>query len=174
LEYIIALRARGGKFNNTMRVEFDISDPNIIHKFEKTNLVTDVHNRDWYKCKYCGLVGTRKGLSPIVSASGPRDKVLNCTKERRQEIKEFKDKINNNSESTVNGFKLSKTRVKIIRCECNNSVAGNLTPNSIHNVIINEGQKELKSRFQGEWVLGADNKTPVLLLTNEFSYVRED
>lgn len=157
-----------------MRVEFDISDTSTIHVFEKTNLVTDKHNRDWYKCKYCGLIGTRKGLNPIVSASGPRDKVLNCTKERRQEIKEFKDKINNNSETIVNGFKLSKTRVKITRCSWCNPLATNLTPGSIHNIIINEGQEELKSRIQGEWVLAADNKTPVLLLTTEFNYVRED
>lgn len=117
------------------------------HVWEKQNLVT-VNRRgkmfDEMVCKNCKMKGRRFGFESVeVSENYKFENVHLCPKAKPIEIPE---------------------KVKVTNCTASGKSFGNLTPNSIHQVVT--PPSGYKNDHTGVWVMGVGE--PVKLLSNEF------
>lgn len=122
------------------------------HLFDKKNLVTisgRKGNYDEKVCKHCGIKGKQYALESIqISETYKRENVFLCPKAPKM-------------------VKPKYQQIKIIYCNAIGRVFGNLTPNSIHDVVpIPKGEKDDN---RGVWVMGIGE--PVKVLNNEFQIV---
>jgi len=133
---------------------YTISLNNNPHEFEKVNLVTMEGNFDILKCKRCGLVGKTVSLTTLsVKGSFSRHKVYNCTS-TEEEIRE----------------KMKGKKIVVTVCTAHGKAFGNITPNSVHQVIETPENQSVDNK--GVWVMGVGE--PVKLLNTEFNYVQVD
>lgn len=116
------------------------------HVFEKQNSVTRFEKGrhfDVYKCSLCGLTGKAYSLTHITidgrSKGGPV-----CPKAPKA------------------------SKIKITECRAVGKAFGNLTPDSIHDIIPPPKDKD---NSRGVWVMGVGE--PVLVLFGEFQEVKE-
>lgn len=117
------------------------------HVWEKQNLVT-VNRRgkmfDEMVCKNCKMKGQRFGFESVeVSENYKFENVHLCPNAEPIEIPE---------------------KVKVTNCTASGKAFGNLTPNSIHEIVA--PPSGYKNDHTGVWVMGVGE--PVKLLSNEF------
>ena len=131
-----------------------ISLAHHLHDFTKVNLVTISKNKrtyDEYKCRKCGLVGRRYGLTETILLVGnpSNNKITNCTEEKRG-----------------SDYWLGN-RVKVTKCTAQGPAFANCTPDSVHNIV--SPPAGYTNGADGMWVQGVGE--PVKLLYTEFTYL---
>ena len=118
------------------------------HKWEKQNVVTQTDRNglfDTYKCAKCGACGKSYRMGEITVSDRTAYRIHVC-----------------------NGLQ-RKPYVKVTRCNAAGNQFSNLTPDTIHQVIVPPKGYDNK---RGEWVMGVGE--PVLLLFGEFVYVDKE
>ena len=112
------------------------------HKWRKVNLVTKSGRGggyDQYQCEYCGCVGKSYRLGMISIPQRHAYKASLCKKQP------------------------AHGRLKVIKCGAFGEEFANLTPGSIHDIVLPPAGE---SNERGKWVKGVSE--PVLLLWGEF------
>lgn len=112
------------------------------HKWRKVNHVTKSGRNggyDQYQCEYCGCVGKSYKLGMISIPQRHAYKASLCKKQP------------------------AHGRLQITRCNAAGPQFANMTPGSVHNIVLPPaGESEEK----GRWVMGVGE--PVLLIWGEF------
>ena len=127
-----------------MRYDIKLSEGG--HEWEKVNLVTvtEKHgSHDVLKCKHCGIQGKTSSLCTIrLKGSYSHDKVYSCPNIPKS------------------------TKIQITECTAFGESFSNLTPGSIHDVIV---PPETYKTDKGTWVMGVGE--PVKVLPSEFKFI---
>ena len=115
------------------------------HSWTKTNLVTQGKTRqhDSYRCELCGITGKSYAIGSITVPEKFSAKLYRCP-----------------------GLKITK-KVKVTNCRAVGRQFQNLTPGSVHDVVIPPLGESDKN---GVWVQGVGE--PVKLLFGEFEYLK--
>ena len=130
---------------------------NTPHPFHKINLVTKFDSKrrsyDEYKCEKCGIEGKRFGLSEYITIT-----------------KNYSDELINNCIYLPKEKKTDEFLGKLIRitpCNVNNPQFKNLTPGSIHRIVM--PPENYINGDKGVWVMGIGE--PVKVLNQEFNFI---
>lgn len=125
---------------------YKIDSTDMLHDFEKTNIVTQKNGYDEVKCRKCGLVGKRF-LDIIFVRETKKNKqlVINC-----------------------NGIKVATPNtIEIILQPTGNPAFANLIVGSVHKVV--ESPEKMAKIENSVWVQGVGDK--VRLLQHEYKKI---